>query len=277
MQREMRVCDGAVNPELEGTVVLPDNFVMAPTAFLTHLVDGTRILYRKGEGVTIERSEGADPRDAMLYLNGSVYAAAACINGLYPIHASAVAVNGKVHAFTGPSGAGKSTLIAALGLRGFPMFCDDTLVLDMRGPDHLVCLPGHKRLKLMPDAVKMTGAMPEERVASAIDKNFAAPAAGTISEPMPLAELVFLEEGDSATISPITGGERMMRLQDDHYTALFFEIAQRPDRAERFRQLSRLARSIAINRFVRPRDAARFADDVTVVVDHLNSALEQHI
>ncbi len=49
------------------------------------------------------------PAEEMLWLNGSVYAAIASIHGLLPIHASAVACEGAVHAFTRPSGAGKST------------------------------------------------------------------------------------------------------------------------------------------------------------------------
>ena len=60
---------------------------------------------------------------------------------------------GEVFAFAGPSGSGKSTLIAALGQLGLPMFCDDTLVLDLGEPDIVICLPGHKRLKLTPEAL----------------------------------------------------------------------------------------------------------------------------
>lgn len=275
MQREMRVREGAVVPELDGFAVALGTYRMTSDAFLTNLTCGLSILYRKGEGITVDRASTADPRDELLYLNGMTYAAVATINGLYPIHASAVAVDGRVHAFTGPSGAGKSTLIAELGRRGFPMFCDDTLVLDLRDPERIMCLPGHKRLKLLPDALTLTGAMRQEKVADGIDKFFAEPSAGIIAVPLPLSELVFLENGSPARIEPVSGGERMTRLQDDHYTAHFIEIACRADHAVRFNQLSRLARSIRINRFIRPRDARRFSADVAIVATHLTPIAEQ--
>ena len=116
-----------------------------------------------------------------------------------PIHASAVAHDGGVFAFTGPSAAGKSTLIAALGRAGLPMFCDDTLVLDLSDPDRIICLPGHKRLKLTPAAIELTGARHEERVARDLDKYYARPAGGRRRRRrLPLAELLFLEQGSPA-------------------------------------------------------------------------------
>lgn len=278
MRRETRVREGDVPSGLGGSAVAPGCYELAGDAFLLHAACGLRVGYRKGEGITFARGPHTEDADIALFVNGSAYAAAACINGLYPIHASAVAVNGRVHAFTGPSGAGKSTLIAELGRRGLPMFCDDTLVLDLRRDDGpIMCLPGHKRLKLKPDAVAMTGAEPQERVASMIDKVFAAPAAGTITSPLPLAELVFLAEGVPARIQPVRGGERLVLLQDDHYTADFLLLAQRPDRPARFRQLARLARSIAISRFVRPRASKRFRADAAIVAEHIHSFAEHDV
>src|SRR6185436_12667866 len=142
-----------------------------------------------------------------------------------PIHASAVAHEGKVFAFTGPAGAGKSTMIAALGGRGLPMFCDDTLVLDLSDPDRINCLPGHKRLKLRPDALHLTGTMPEEKVSQSVDKYYAEPNGGDVRQVLPLAELIFLEEGLDLSILPIVGSERLIRLQDDHQTASLFAAA----------------------------------------------------
>ena len=128
----------------------------------------------------MHRGLDADLSEESLWLNGSVYAAIASINGLLPIHASAVALDGSVLAFTGQAGAGKSTLVAALGKHGFPMFCDDTLVIDVTDPDRLMCLPGHKRLKLAPDAIEMTGAIRAEKVSTDVDKYYSQSEAGEI-------------------------------------------------------------------------------------------------
>jgi hypothetical protein len=167
--------------------------------------------YRKGVGITVERGAGADLSEESLWLNGSVYAAVASINGLLPIHASAVAWDGKIFAFTGPPGAGKSTMTAALGRHGLPMACDDTLVLDLSDPDRVYCHPGHKRLKLTAEALALTGADAEEKVGMDIKKFYAKPIAGYVTNPMPLAELIFLEDGTEMAIRAIRGGERIAR------------------------------------------------------------------
>ena len=225
--------------------------------------------YRRGHGVTIERGAVCDPSEEALWLNGSVYSAIASLNGLTPIHASAVAFDGRVFAFTGPGGAGKSTLAAALGRHGLAMFCDDTLVLDLSDPGRIVCLPGHKRLKLRPDALDLTGATAQEKVSTTVDKFYALPASGTVGAPLPLAELLFLEEGKAPQIEPIRGAERFARMQDDHQTASLFAAARQFDRPAQFAHLGRLASQIPMARFIRPVDAARFHEAVEFAAAHI--------
>lgn len=271
MARETRLREGPVGCEIGGITVAPGKHWLHEDSFLLRTRSELRFFYRKGEGITVERPAGSDPAEEFLWLNGSVHAAAACINGLYPIHASAVALGGRVFAFTGPSGAGKSTLVAELTRRGLPLFCDDTLIVDLSDPARVVCLPGHKRLKLWPDALALTGAAPSEQVMASVPKFYAEPAGETVVDVLPLAELCFLEHGDPARIAPLQGGEKLVRLQDDHYTADLFLSASRPGRAARFAQLSALARAISLTRFVRPRDSARFALDAGLVEGHVKS------
>ncbi|PLK27078.1 hypothetical protein [Novosphingobium sp. TH158] len=261
MRREMRVRLGEVGEWLGDLRIEPGTWNLRGEEFLLRMPSiGFR--YRRGEGVTIERRPGARLSEERLFLFGTVYAAVACINGLYPIHASAVAWDGGVHAFAGPSGAGKSTLVTALGTRGFPMFCDDTLILDLSDPDRPLALPGHKRLKLTAEALRLTGARPQEQVDAAVEKFYAVPPGGDCAEPLPLRQLIFLEDGADLAGSPITGGEKIARLTDDHYTFEIYDLANRPDPARRFALQARLARQVAMARLVRPRDAARFAQSV---------------
>lgn len=271
LHRETRVRAGTVPQRLAGHDIPPEFDMLVDDEYVLRTAYGLAYHYRKGEGVTVEREPGSDPATELLFLNGSVYAAVAAINGFLPLHASAVAHGGQVHAFTGPSGAGKSTLSAALGTRGLPLFCDDTLILDLSRPGAIRCLPGHKRLKLWPDAVELAGAAPQERIAADLEKVFAEPASGSVEEMLPLAQLVFLEEGEPMRIEPIRGAERLLRFQDDHYTQALFIAASRPNRAERFAQLSRLAVSMEVNRFVRPRDRRQFGDGVDMVERHVRA------
>jgi len=269
MQRETAVQYGPVPHSLSGEPLAEMSWQMLGGAFLLRGEGEHYFLYRKGDGVTVERGPDADVSEESLWLNGSVYAAVASLNGLLPIHASAVAHDGRVFAFSGPAGAGKSTLVAALGRHGLPLFCDDTLVLDLSDPERIVCLPGHKRLKLRPDAIGLTGAMPQEKVSKTVDKHYALPATGEVGVALPFGELIFLEERPEPAIMPITGAERLVRLQDDHYTARLFDSARKFDRAAQFAHLARLARQIAMARFVRPLDRDRFDEGVALAARHV--------
>ena len=272
MARETVVREGPVLRVLAGTAVPDDRWVLRGDEFLCRTVEGIGLHYRRGAGITLERPTGTDPRTIELWLNGTLYAAIAALNGLVPLHASAVEHRGLVYAFTGPAGAGKSTLVAALGRAGFAQFCDDTLILDVSGDGPPVCLPGHKRLKLWPEGVALAGVEPGELVAADYPKHYVDPTAGAIAEPLPLAELVFLEPGDSPLVAPLAGGERIARLQDDHYTAELWRQATDHSRPERFAMLAALARRIAMQRFVRPFDPARFAESTGFIAAHIRKA-----
>ena len=258
MARETRVRRGPVPRELAGEPVGDGHWRLEGDSFLLRAPGGIGAFYRRGRGVTVERPTTADPRDLQLWLDGTVYAAIAALNGLLPLHASAVAHAGAVHAFSGPPGAGKSTLAAALGHDGLPLFCDDTLVLDLSGDGTVHCLPGHKRLKLWPEGLALAGAEPRELVADDYPKHFAEPAAGSVGEVLPLAALYFLEPGDAPTLHPLAPGERIARLEDDHYTAELFARADALPQAARFARLAAIAARLPMARFARPFDAGRF-------------------
>jgi hypothetical protein len=269
MERETRMRYGPVDLERFGYVLERGRSHLEGDSYLLHTPDGLSYYYCKGDGITISRDAAADTSEEQLWLNGSVYSAVASINGLLPIHASAVAYDGKVFAFTGPSGGGKSSLIAALGQLGLRMFCDDTLVLDLGDPGRIICLPGHKRLKLTAEALALTGAETQEKVGADIDKYYAEPPAGDAMTPLPLAELIFLERGAPMTIKRLSGAECFVRTQDDHYTAELFAAARQFDRAGLFAHRARLARQIPMARFVRPWDRARFHEGVELAARHI--------
>lgn len=272
LERESRVRHGTVPHALDGHTVAAGQACLADDAYLLRTLSGHGYFYARGEGVTIEREAWADPMEEALWLAGSVYSAIASIHALLPVHASAVAWKGRVHAFTGASGAGKSTLTAALGLHGLPLFCDDTLVLDISDPDRIVCLPGHKRLKLTGEAVRLTEAAVEGHVGAMTGKFYCTPPGGTVREALPLAELAFIEDGEPLSFTPIAGAERLARLNDDHFTAVNFARARGLDPAARFALFARLAKAIPMTRLIRPRDGARFAETAAAVARHVKGS-----
>lgn len=275
MARETAAHYGPVPQVLGGLPVEPGFRIIADGEFLLRCESGYGYHYVPGAGITIERPDDADPDEETLWLNGSVYAAVACLNGLYPVHASAVADKGQVFAFTGPPGAGKSTMVTGLGQRGLAMFCDDTLLLDLSDPEQVIALPGHKRLKLTDHALAMTGLRPEQPVGADTGKSYVAPPAGDLREPLPLADLVFLEEGPSAAWHAIEGAERFVRLADDHYTQALYHEAQRPDRSAMFALRARLAQQVRMARLVRPKSAAGFAASLDLAAHQLGLPMKE--
>jgi hypothetical protein len=267
MERETRVTHGRAPRALAGQSPAETSWLLDGDSFLLRARGEHYFHYRRGEGITVERGAGADPAAEALWLGGSVHSAVACLNGLIPLHASAVEHDGRVYAFSGPSGAGKSTLVAALGRRGLPLFCDDTLIIDPSGGDAVHCLPGHKRLKLTPDALALTGAAQEESVGEGIGKFYAAPPAGASGRILPLARLVLLEDGPGPAIERLSGAERLYRLFDDHYTFAILAAAKGRDSALLFAMLARVARHFEMLRFTRPRDASRFGESVAFIAE----------
>lgn len=162
MARETRVRHGAVADSIGGVTVAPGRNLLLGDEFLLR-ENGLACHYRKGEGITVQLDDPDRAGALDLFLAGSVYSAVAAINGFLPLHASAVLIDGRAVAFTGAPGAGKSTTAAALQARGFAIVADDTVVLDLSGARPM-CLPGHKRLKLWPDSLALTGMAPRELV-----------------------------------------------------------------------------------------------------------------
>ena len=102
--------------------------------------------------------------------------------GCEALHASGVRSHHGVLALCGASGAGKSTLAFALGRRGYPIWADDSVVLEFCG-GQLVVVPTPFRLRLRPPVATFFGLS----TAPACEDGLGS------SEPVPLAGVFFLE------------------------------------------------------------------------------------
>lgn len=257
--------EGPTPQTLPGALREVPTFAIARDAFLLRLPSGLTFHYRQGDGVTWSRPDSVSDLEISLFLNGSVYGAIAWINGFVPLHASGVVFDGKVHAFTGHSGAGKSTLAAALSDNGLPLLADDVLVLDLTDPEALMCLPGHKQLKLWGDALGLTGLRAEHRVRDNLEKFYATPSGGFHSEPLPLARLFLLGNNSRSApvFSPVSGASRLSLLRTALYRPRF--CAALIEGPGLFALLSRIAAAITMTRFDRPHRKELFAEGVSAM------------
>ena len=69
--------------------------------------------------------------DAASYLAGYVLAFVLRLRGSVPLHASAVAIDGRALLFVGDSWAGKSSTAAAFSILGYPVLADDIVRIDV--------------------------------------------------------------------------------------------------------------------------------------------------
>jgi len=168
----------------------------APTGHLRLEVPGHgRCLVDPAGGAAGLVLEPAAP-DPLALLVGQALPIAAALQGLEPLHASGVVVDGGAIAFAGPSGAGKSSLAAALVRGGADLLADDVVALELLG-GRVLAHPGLGRLKLAPRA----GAPGAEKVAAPV---------AVRTEPTPLRTLCLVEPDARATapaLEPLDPGD----------------------------------------------------------------------
>lgn len=103
----------------------------------------------KGKRITARRI-GAESMESFYdYLLTQVLSFALLRQGIEPLHASVVVIDGRAVGFLGDSGHGKSTLVANFLKSGFPLVTDDMLVLQRRN-GRFMAHPGLPRIKLFP-------------------------------------------------------------------------------------------------------------------------------
>lgn len=271
LERETRLRTGRVPQGIGGEPGPTDGWQITPEEFLLRAENGLAFHYSCGEGVVLERGESTSDATVSLYFNGSVHGAIAWMNGFVPLHASAICHDRKVYAFTGDSGAGKSTLVAGLASQETPLFADDVLIMDIRDPEQIRCLPGHKSLKLWSDAAKLVGIDRRDQVFPDMDKYYVAPLPEGPNETLPLALLCYLERGDRLCLSNMTASERFSCLS----TALYrpeFTAGAGISNVELFKIRNILAESIVMNRFIRPFEERLYFEGLEFMAEFIRSS-----
>jgi hypothetical protein len=216
LHAQMRVRYVERLPELAGPLLLSDGYLdLARSGFRFRSDGGTAFHYERGAGISAIRP-GPDIVDEFeVYLWGTVFGAVAWLNGYFPLHASAVELDGRAIAFTADSGGGKSTLAAALAAGGMPHICDDTLPL-ARCDDRLLAVPDLKPVKLWEDGLALTGTPSDRPIAAVPGKHFARPS-HRATGPLPLTDLFVLEEGATVAVERLTGAAGLAALAGSLY------------------------------------------------------------
>lgn len=260
---------GEVPYSLEGEGPDGAAYQIRDRRMLIKVPDGPRYLIEDGSRITYAYTEGNGDKEVALFLLGSVWGGLCYQRGLIPLHASAIAIDGAVHAFTGHSGAGKSTLAAALAARGRQFFTDDVLILDPARLDpEPLCFTGQKDLKLWQDAITMTGAERGAPVRSVenFEKFYAIPQNESDAVVGRFANLILLfDQTNNAgpEIDQIAGGRAVTKLVSSVYRPAYANAIL--GRKALYEGLTKLVGRVRIYRFRRRFDPQDFDEGVAFI------------
>lgn len=165
--------------------------------------------------VRVHSAPGSGEALAPLFLSSSVLGLLLALRGETTLHASAVALDGRVLAIAGASGKGKSTLAALLcRLPEAELVTDDLLRLVPSGERRL-CAPGPPDIRLRLSAAALTEDGLHERCRPTADERLALRPRRLADGPMPLQAVVLprpRRDGRPLRITRLTGARAVSAL-----------------------------------------------------------------
>lgn len=234
-------------------------------------VDDTGVFDISSDGrrLTYEIRADAWPDFVRSHLTGRVIATALYLDGLLPLHGSAVETADGVIGFLAPKGYGKSTLAWTLTTAGARLVTDDTLPVELASemsvaPTRSVALawPGVHSVRLRDDALRSVGS-PTETLDTHEGKHIitAIPAQRRLSVPRPLAALYLLDpvhpEGATAQWVALPPLVAAISVVAHVKIGKMLGAGAAPIMLER---AARLARSVPVRRLAMPRDLTRLPE-----------------
>ena len=252
---DLCIVEAEVPDQLEGAVRAgPVLSIAGDGSVLVNVPGLLRMLIRDGRGVAVEVLEPGE--DWKLYLLGTALGVLCHQRGLYPLHASAVGVNGRTVAIAGRSGAGKSTLALHLAGRGHLFQADDVTVL-RSAAGGLEVLPALPRMKLWRGSLDAAGvdAAMLPRVRQGVEKFYLEPGAGFDLAPSPLRAVILLEEAEQPSLVRLEPKQALAAVRPHVYRPRPGAVLQ--GRQRLFAHAAELVSSTPVFRLSRPK---RFED-----------------
>ena len=209
-----------------------------------------------GTQIRVAPEPDARPEDIQLFLTGALFGALLHQRGIFPLHASCVAIDGTGVAFAAPSGEGKSTLVASMVDRGATFVSDDICVMTPVSNGNACVWPGAARVKLDDTglAVLNGGCSGLEPVGGPRGKyHLPIDAPSDWSSPVPLKRVYLLSSSESGEprIERLTGLDAISALVDETYFLTY--AAGLGLGSQIFRLAASIAHTLVVSRLTRPR------------------------
>lgn len=245
---------GTVPDSLDNVISHGILYQASPDRFLYTFEGIAKYLVIEGKEIRIQRDPNASDDDVRLILYGPVFGALLFQQGLYPLHASAVEVNGKGVLFVGKSGVGKSTLAAAFYKRGYRILADDVCVTVISGKGIPMIHPGIQRLKLWNDTITKLGEDPNSfRKLRPLMEKYNFPLEQKLPEKeIPISHIYMISTTnlDEIQIQTMTNVEKITTLLNNTYRRYFLNGIGGHDK--HFVHAAYLAKNIRMSQIIRP-------------------------
>jgi hypothetical protein len=180
-----------------------------------------KVLVRQGRQIIVDPHPGASPETVAPWIQGAALSLALHQRGYLVMHASAVAVDDVAVAFVGEVGWGKSTTAAAMHARGHRLLADDVVAIRLDGGGQPVVVGGFPHLKLTDEAIRFIGEDPCSlgHVMDDPQKLLRISQVAPPSQPLPLAAIFVLGEGDACAVEPMNSVRAMPELMRHAFVA----------------------------------------------------------
>lgn len=201
----------------------PYEFVAEDRMVTVNMPEAGVFRVRDGNKIIVAPYIGAQEDLIRLYVLGTCFGILLMQRGIYPLHGSALAINGKAYAIVGQSGAGKSTLAAVMMEKGYKLLSDDVIAVAFDPlTDQPIVIPSYPQQKLWQSSLKALGRSEESlRSIYGRETKYCIPLSESYHvSPLPLAaifELSKSNEGDRICLSKVNKLDRLPLLFQHTY------------------------------------------------------------
>ena len=180
------------------------NFTMQPPGFMFQMPDTGIFCIHEGNSIIIDPAPQVSEAKLRLFILGTCMGILLMQRDIFPLHGSALLIEGQAYAFVGHSGAGKSTLAATFMQAGYPLISDDVIAVNYEnGVPHVY--PAYPQQKLWQESLNHFGISSDQysTLHDEYDK-FAIPVGDRFyNQPVPLAGVFELVKTDAPEASII--------------------------------------------------------------------------
>jgi hypothetical protein len=228
--------------------------------------------------VRVEQYPDAPDKLLVFAMLGPVMAWVLHLRGLFLLHGSSVAIDGKSVCLMGDKMAGKSTTAASFVRAGYDLVTDDLLVVDPAAPQDRMLIPGYPQLKLTESAaeqIKLVNARPLPLVTELADKR-----QYSLSEfheaPLGLDYLFVLERGGEVPrVEALPFADAVAALARFNYITRFSTAPfSKAERAAHFRSCVTLAQSSVVAKLHVPHALDQLGEVVGLVERYIRGAAD---